>query len=165
MRVFVSQWNTLPRAQAPIDSLFILVMGCSDLPASLAWLERHVGLAVGRARLDIVYTMLAKAYGTPLEELHTIATMTHGRDVFLELDQYPAAAIERPRHAGWLPPGIAVGSFAHPNFERLAATADGSGAAAPIRHPGCVYAGRMAMTLRAPDGTLVEILDGRELVN
>jgi hypothetical protein len=154
----------LPRAQAPIDSLFILVMGCSNLAASLSWLERHAGLAVGRARLDIVYTMLARAYGTPPGDLHSIATMTHGRDVFLELDQYPAAAVARPRHAGRLAPGVAVGSFAHPDFARLA---DGSrvAGAAVGRHPGCVYAGRAAMTLCAPDGTLVEIVDGDGLVS
>ena len=155
----------LPRAQAPIDSLFILVMGCSDLPASLAWLERHAGLAIGRAKLDIVYTMLAKAYGTPLEALHRIATMTHGRDVFLELDQYPVAAILRPRHAGWLPPGVAVGSFAHPDFAQLAARAETTGVAPVAPHAGSLYAGRRAMTLRAPDGTLVEILDGAGLVS
>jgi len=151
----------LPRARAPIDSLFILVVGCSDLRASLAWFERHAGMQIGREKLDIVYTMLAKAYGTPLDELHTIATMTHGRDVFLELDQYPPAAIPRPMHAGALPPGVAVGTFAHPEFPQLAARAGDAAVAPAAVHESCIYAGRESLTLRAPDGTLVELVDGR----
>lgn len=154
----------LPRAEAPIDSLFILVMGCSDLGASLAWLERHAGMAIGRAKLDIVYTMLAKAYGTPLDELHTIATMTHGRDVFLELDQYPAAATPRQAHAGALAPGVAVGTFAHPEFTQLAVEAGASAIMPAAWHESCIYGGREAMTLRAPDGTLVELVDGAGLL-
>lgn len=154
----------LPRAQAPIDSLFILVMGCSELGASLAWLQRYAGLEIGRAKLEIPYTMLARAYGTPMDELHTIATMTHGRDVFLELDQYPAAATPRPAHAGALPPGIALGTFAHPEFARLAARAGESAVAPPARHMSCIYEGRESLTLRAPDGTLVELVDGSVLL-
>ena len=54
----------LPRAATPIDKLFILVLACSDLDASLAWFERHVRLALGR-KMSIVYTMLAKSFGLP----------------------------------------------------------------------------------------------------
>ena len=106
----------LPRAKTLIDHLFILVMGCSDMAASLAWMERYAGMTIGRERMEIVYTMLANAFGTPLDELHAISTMVHERDVFLELDQYPDAATARPGFDGWLPPGVAVGSFWHPDF-------------------------------------------------
>ena len=37
----------LPRAEAPIDRLFILVLACSEMNASLDWLEEHLGFAVG----------------------------------------------------------------------------------------------------------------------
>ena len=43
----------LPRAEAPIDRLFILVMACSDMNASLDWLEAFVGFSVGRRRMDM----------------------------------------------------------------------------------------------------------------
>lgn len=153
----------LPRATVPIDSLFILVMGCSDLRASLEWMRRYAGMEFGCPNLQIVYTMLAKAYGTPEDELHTIATMVHGRDVFLELDQYPAAAVARERHPDELPPGVCIGTFAHPAFATLAVAAGQQALAPADRQPGCIYAGRESITMAAPDGALVELVDGSDL--
>lgn len=146
----------LPRAGAPIDKLFILVMGCSDLPASLAWMEKHAGVQIGREKMEIVYTMLAKAYGTPEDELHTIATMIHGRDVFLELDQYPDAATVRPRHDGMLVPGCAIGTFWHPDFDSL----PGPWISEPVVREGPVYKGRRTATMKDLDGTLIEMVEG-----
>jgi len=143
----------LPRAERLVDKAFILVLGCSNLDASIAWFERHVRLALGR-RMDIVYTMLAKSFGLPQSELHTIATVIHGRDVFLELDQYPSAAMPRPRHDGDLPPGIAIGTLIQPDFDLL----PGPWIEEPRECSGAIYAGRRAGTMRAPDGTLLEIV-------
>jgi catechol 2,3-dioxygenase-like lactoylglutathione lyase family enzyme len=145
----------LPRAAAPIDKLFILVLGCRDMKASLDWMVRHCGLAIGRDEMEIVYTMLAKAYGTPMEELHKISTMIHGRDVFLELDQYPGAAIERPRHPGMLVPGCAVGTLWHPDFDAL----PGPWITPPVRREGPIYQGKRAATMKDPDGALIEIVE------
>ena len=69
----------LPRAQSLIDCLFILVMACSDMKASLDWMAEHLDIAIGRDELIIVYTMLAKAFGLPEEDPHTISTMVHGK--------------------------------------------------------------------------------------
>lgn len=146
----------LPRAGAPIDKLFILVMGCSDLPASLKWMETHVGLQIGRENMEIVYTMLAKAYGTPMDELHTIATMIHDRDVFLELDQYPDAATPRPAHKDMLPPGCAIGTIWHPDFDSL----KGPWITAPEVRSGPIYKDKRVGTLRDLDGALIEIVEG-----
>lgn len=144
----------LPRAAAPIDKLFILVLACSDLDASLAWFERHARLALGR-KMSIVYTMLAKSFDLPMSDPHEIATMVHGRDVFLELDQYPSAATARVTSAGDLPPGISLATLAHPEFGEL----PGPWIAPPARRLGSIYGGRLAGTLRAPDGTLVEMVE------
>ncbi len=148
----------LPRAEAPIDRLFILVMGCSDLNASLDWFEKHTRLAVGRRKLEIVYTMLAKAYDLPEEDLHVIATMVHGRDVFLEMDQYPPMATPRPGSPGELPQGVAVGTFVHPEFDAIDREYTDLWIGAPREHASCVYGGGRAATLAAPDGTLVEMV-------
>ncbi len=145
----------LPRATAPIDRLFIFVMGCSDLDASLAWMEKHVGVQNGRD-MEIVYTMIAKAYGTPEEELHRIATMIHERDVFLELDQYPEAAVTRKRHEGMLPPGFAVGTLWTPDFDAL----PGPWITPPTTRNGPIYKGRRAATIKDLDGALIEIVEG-----
>ena len=144
----------LPRAAAPIDKLFILVLACSDLEGSLAWFEKHARLTVGR-RMRIVYTMLAKAFDLPASDLHEIATMVHERDVFLELDQYPSAATSRASESGDLPPGICLATLAHPQFDRI----PGPWLAPPACRSGRVYGGRLAGTLRAPDGTLVELVE------
>ncbi|MEO0998080.1 MAG: hypothetical protein AAFX58_11225 [Pseudomonadota bacterium] len=147
----------LPRASTLIDHLFILVMACSDLPASLAWMAANTGMQIGREKMDIVYTMLAGAFDLPPDELHTIATMVHERDVFLELDQYPPAAVDRPRFDGSLVPGVALGTFSHPDF---AALCTNDAAIAPVgRHDGVVYDGGRAVTLKGPDGTLIELIE------
>jgi hypothetical protein len=144
----------LPRAAAPIDRLFILVLGCSDMSASNKWMENHAGVAMGRD-MEIVYTMLAKAYGSPMDELHRISTMIHGRDVFLELDQYPPAATPRPSHAGMLPPGCAIGTLWHPEFDSL----PGPWITPPVKRGGPIYQGKRAGTLRDLDGALIEMVE------
>ena len=149
----------LPRAEAFIDRLFILVMACSDMDASLDWLEQYVGFAVGRRRMEIVYTMLAKAFGLPESELHAISTMVHERDVFLELDQLPPQGSKRPGRPGELPPGVAIGTFRHPDFDAVAKRCHDRFIVPPARRTSAVYGGRRAGTVRAPDGTLVEIVD------
>ncbi|MDJ0749982.1 MAG: hypothetical protein QNJ11_10890 [Woeseiaceae bacterium] len=149
----------LPRAAAPIDRLFILVLACSDMNASLDWLAEHAGLEVGRRKLEIVYTMLANAFGLPVDDLHVISTMVHGRDVFLELDQYPPQATTRPHYDGELPQGVALGTLIHPNFDAIEARNADLWITPPAVHDSCIYDGRRAGTLRAPDGTLVEIVE------
>lgn len=145
----------LPRARAPIDTLFILVMGCRDLDAALDWMERHAGLEKGRD-MEIVYTMLAAAYDLPVEKLHRIATMTHERDVFVELDQYPEAATARPRREGMLPPGVAIGTFLAPGLGALR----GPWISPPTTRGGVIYAGRRAAAILSPDGAIVELVEG-----
>ena len=149
----------LPRAEAPIDRLFILVLACSDMNASLDWLEEHLGFGVGRRKMEIVYTMLAKAFGLPEEDLHIISTMVHDRDVFLELDQMPDIAKSRPGSAGALPQGVAIGTFRHPDFDAVDAKCGELWITPPASHDSAVYGGKRAGTVRAPDGTLVEIVE------
>lgn len=149
----------LPRADSLIDRLFILVMACSDMAASLAWLEAHCDFAIGRERMEIVYTMLANAFGTPLDELHAISTMVHGKDVFLELDQMPPQATARPHYDGELPQGAAIGTFLHPDFDALSERNRDLWITPPTVRDSAVYAGKRSGTLRALDGTLVELVE------
>lgn len=145
----------LPRAESPIDKLFILVMGCSDLDQGLGWMEKHAGVSFGRD-MEIVYTMLAGAYGSDPDALHRIATMVHERDVFLEIDQYPDEATPRPRHDGMLVPGCAIGTMWNPDFSAL----PGPWITPPTERDGVIYKGCKAATMVGPDGTLVEIVEG-----
>lgn len=150
----------LPRAESLIDRLFILVMACSDMKASLAWMSEHLDIAIGRDEMVIVYTMLAKAFGLPEEDPHTISTMVHGKDVFLELDQMPGQATERQGYEGELPQGVAIGTFWVPDFNDINARNKGLWITPPATHNSCVYGGKRSGTLRAPDGTLVEVVEG-----
>lgn len=147
------QYN-LPRAGSLIDKLFILVMGCSDMGRSATWMQRKCGLGFGR-EMEIPYTMIAKAYGTSLDELHRICTLIHDKDVFLELDQYPEAAIQRPAHVGMLPPGCAIGTLFHPDFDSL----PGPWLTKPIQRGGVIYKGKRVGVLQDPDGALIEMVE------
>lgn len=149
----------LPRAEALIDRLFILVMACSDMKASLAWMRDHIRIDIGRDEMEIVYTMLANAFDLPLEDPHIISTMVHGKDVFLELDQMPPQATSRPHYESELPQGVALGTFWHPEFDAIDAKCNDLWITPPAIHGSVVYSGKRAGTLRAPDGTLVEIVE------
>lgn len=146
---------TLPRARSFVDHLFINVLAASDMMATQAWLVDALGVQVGRKRMEIEYTMLAKAFGRPLDTLYEISTITHGQDVFLEVDQMPAEATLRPRRGGMLPPGIAMTTFKVSDLKSIRA----DGIAAPQVFDGEVYAGRPAMTVTDPDGGLFELVE------
>lgn len=144
----------LPRAASLVDSMFIAVLACSDLDGSLAWFERALRLSLGR-KMEIPYIMLADAFGLPPADLHTIATISHERDVFLELDQYPRAATARPVRPGELPPGAGLVTLVHPELHLL----EEPWIEPPHARTGVIYGGRRAGTLCAPDGTLIELLE------
>lgn len=159
--VYLTQINddlpeyNLPRAGSLIDKLFILVMGSSDMDASAKWMQEKCGLAFGR-EMEIPYTMIAKAYGTPLDELHRICTLIHDKDVFLELDQYPDAAMPRPHHGDMLVPGCAIGTLWHPDFDSLS----GPWLTPPTVRDGAIYKGKRVGVLKDLDGTLIEMVEG-----
>ena len=140
----------LPRAQSLIDRLFILVLACSDMERTGAWAENILGFDKGRS-MEIPYTMISKAFGQPMDTLHALATLKSGRDVALEIDQYPSEATARPQHGGWLPPCAAIGSFLAPNWDSLPTET------ARV-HDSIVYGGKPSVTLRDPDGALFELI-------
>ena len=137
---------TLPRAKSFIDHLFINVLASSDMRAAQQWMVQHLGFGIGREAMEIVYTMLAKAFGTPMDQLYTISTMVHDKDVFLEVDQMPSAAAQRPQHEGLLPPGVAITTFKAGNLSAITAP----GLRAPQVHRSKLYHGRQAISVRLP---------------
>lgn len=148
----------LPRAQSLIDSLFILVLACSDMEATGAWMQKHLVIDKGRS-IELIYSMINNAFNLPSDRKHTIATLKHGRDVFLEIDQYPEATIARPTHEGMLPPCAAIASFRHPDFEAVMDANEGHWVSPPTIRQGIIYNGKRVGTLRDPDGTLIEMIE------
>jgi hypothetical protein len=147
----------LPSPQSLIDRPFIMVLACPDLRAGIAWAREVLGLDMIDP-VAIRYSMIALAFDLPPEEKTEIVTgRWNGGDVFLELDQYPAAATPRPRRQGALPPGVAIVSMTHPDFSRL----EGHWLSAPVVREGPLYDGRLVGVLQTPDGALLEVIDGR----
>ena len=146
---------TLPRAGCFIDHLFINVLAASDMFATQKWMVDHLGLAVGRENMEIVYTMLAGAFGTPMDELHSISTIIHGKDVFFEVDQMPDAATARPRIDGMLPPGIAMTTLRIPDLDAITAAF----IQPPAVRSGPVYQGQRTASVLDPDGALFELVE------
>lgn len=148
----------LPRAGSFIDKLFILVMGCSNFQTSKEWLVKQLNLSAGRD-MSIDYSMINQAFDLPDGTLHEIATLIHEKDVFLEVDQYPKQATQRPRHEGMLPPCAAIGTFLHPDFDRIDDLNEDNWITPPVKRSGPFYNNKRSGTLSAPDGTLIEIIE------
>ncbi len=148
----------LPRAQSFIDKLFILVLGCSDMEATGRWMETNLLLDQGTP-IDMTYTMLSKAFEQPIETKYKISTLQHERDVFIQIDDLPLAAKPRARHEGMLPPGMSIGTFIHPEFDRVYEINKDLWVTPPTIRSGKVYDGKRTGTLMAPDGTLIEIIE------
>lgn len=144
----------LPRPGSLIDKLFILVLACPDMRATAAWFANNLRLAVTDP-MAIRYTMIAKAFDLPMSDLHEIVTANWEGDVFLEFDQYPAAATRRPCHPGALPPGVAICSIVHPDFDAL----DVAWFTPPVVRDGPLYGGKRCGILKTPEGALLEVIE------
>lgn len=148
----------LPRAQSSIDKLFILVMACRDIEQTGPWFKKHLGFHPGE-KMDIIYNMINEAFGLHSDTKHAIMTLSHERDIFLEIDNYPKNTINRPQHNDMLPPAIAIGSFIHPDFEKLSHINSQDWIKAPQKYDSIIYNGKLSASLRDPDGTLIEIIE------
>lgn len=145
----------LPQPKTLVDRPFIIVHASKDIAEGLAWLRDAVGLEAIEP-VSIRYTMIEKSFGLSPEDKTAITTAQWpGGETFLEFDQYPEAATERPRHQGALPPGVAVVTMLHPDMARL----DGHWLSAPVRREGAIYKGRMSGLLQTPEGALLEVID------
>jgi hypothetical protein len=144
----------LPTARAAIDTLFILVLACRDMRAMARWISAQLGATLA-PEMAIPYRMIARSFDLPLEQLHRIATAERDGHIFLEFDQYPDAATERPQLAGMLPPGISVVTLAHPDLDAVT----GPWLTPPTQRDGAIYEGRRVGVLRAPEGALIELVE------
>lgn len=149
----------LPRANSSIDRLFILVLACSNMQRSLDWLVQHLDIEIGRNELSILYPLLQNALDLSPDQKLTISTMTHDKDIFLELDQMPPEAGVRPAYENELPQGIAIGTFKVENFDEVLQRNVQDWIVAPLKPHSVIYGGKRSGTLRAPDGTLVEVVE------
>lgn len=148
----------LPEPKSLVDRPFIMVLACPDLRKTAQWVKDVLGLPMIDP-VAIRYSMIEKAFGLPETAKTELTTARGAGQVFLELDQYPEAATERPRHEGALPPGVAITTMLYPDFDRLG----GHWASAPVAREGAVYGGRRTGVLVTPEGALLEIVEGGEI--
>ncbi len=148
----------LPEPKSLVDRPFIIVLACPDLRKTAQWVKDVLGLSMINP-VAIRYSMIEKAFGLPETAKTELTTARGGGQVFLELDQYPEAATERPRHAGALPPGVAITTMLYPDFDRL----EGHWASAPVVREGAVYGGKRSGVLVTPEGALLEVVEGGEI--
>lgn len=146
--------SDLPRAESPVDHLFIVILASPDRAATMAWYATLLGLVEGDSHV-IPYTMISKAFGQPLDTLYGLSMAQVGRMPVIEIDDYPAAATPRARDAGKLPPGnalvtLAVDSLERPGLEFIAP---------PAVRQGVFYAGRRSATIVGNAGELLELIE------
>ena len=144
----------LPRAASPVDRIFIVVLATPSREDSIAWYVERLGLHRG-ADYTLPYSMINDAFGLPPETQTTITMVSHARMPIVEVDDYPAAAAPRARHAGMLPPGNALVTLAVRDFDACSA----AWIAPPAVREGALYEGRRAATAIGAGGELVECVE------
>ncbi len=141
-------------AAAPVDRIFIMVLGGPSLPELRDYYGSRLGLPVGEtARWQI--TTLSRALGLPLDTVYPLAVAPLPRDFLVELDEYPAVAAPRPVRAGALPGGIAMVTFGVADLDRLAL----DWRAPPSRIAEFPYSGQRAAATVGPAGEWLELVE------
>jgi catechol 2,3-dioxygenase-like lactoylglutathione lyase family enzyme len=146
--------SDLPPAASPVDHLFIVILAAPDRAVTMRWYEERLGLEEG-GTYTIPYSMINNAFGLDAATLTTISMAQKGRMPIIEVDDYPAQTIVRPRAQGALPPGNALVTLA-------VDTLDGRGLdfiTPPQVREGAFYEGRRAATVVGPAGELLELVE------
>lgn len=144
--------SDLPRAQSPVDRIFIVILATPDPAGTLAWYQDKLGLEEG-GTYTIPYTMISHAFDLPADTLHGLSMAQTGRMPIVEIDDYPPDATARAAAPGMLPPGNALVTLA---VERLP---DLDWITPPASRAGPVYGGRRTATVRGPAGELLELVE------
>lgn len=144
----------LPRAASPVDRIFIVVLAAPDRRAAIAWYVEKLGLERG-VDYTLPYSMINNAFDLPPQTQTTITMVKQARMPIVEVDDYPAAAAPRARHAGMLPPGNALVTLAVRDLDACTA----QWIAPPAAREGALYEGRRAATAMGAAGELVECVE------
>ncbi|KAN0112341.1 hypothetical protein V8E51_005292 [Hyaloscypha variabilis] len=145
----------LPIVESLIDRPFIMVLACSDLKKSIAWVKDVLGLLVSDP-VKVKNDIISDFFEMNPEEKHELCIVKGEGQTFLEPDQFPAGATVRPQHSDALPPGVAITTMMFPDFERLR----GHWAVPAVTREGAIYGGRRVGMLLTPDGALLEVVEG-----
>jgi catechol 2,3-dioxygenase-like lactoylglutathione lyase family enzyme len=144
----------LGSAKSFVDRTFIVVLGGPDIAA----LRRFYGEVLGMPTTEpapSTISVLAKAYGLPLDHQFPLGIVKFPENFLIELDEYPAQASARPQRPGELPPGMAMVSFGVASLDAV----QGEFVAPPRVIDQAPYAGRRVAVIRGVAGELIELVE------
>ncbi len=144
----------LPTVQSAVDRVFIVVLGVPDFEHALADFERTFALPARPARERGIY-FIGPGYGLAVTDPLRMTTIQLAGKSLIQVDEYPGDAPPRARTDGGLPAGFAMTSFAVSSLEPHLDAA----LAAPVHPDGPPYEGRAAITIDAPGGALIELIE------
>jgi catechol 2,3-dioxygenase-like lactoylglutathione lyase family enzyme len=143
--------SSLPLPKSFVDRPFIMVLAGPDLEAMG---EFYVDkFAMGRIpNFSSSLGMVVDALGIDAAHQFPLGLLRAAeRGNNIEIDEYPKAATVRPRHAGQLPPGVAMTTFSVVDLDELALDY--------IAPPAGHYGERRSATFVGPAGELTELIE------
>lgn len=146
-----------PRAETYVDRPFVAVLGGTRLDAMRRFYS-DLGAAPAERTMQARITVLNRAFGLDLNTTHPITMVRVDPQYSIEIDGYPASAIERPRRPGELPPAIAMVSFEVASLDDVKLPL----VAPPRPISAFPYGGRRAAVARGAAGELLELVDERK---
>jgi catechol 2,3-dioxygenase-like lactoylglutathione lyase family enzyme len=144
--------SDLPMAECWVDKLFIAVMGCRDMAASLNFYNELLGTAIG-GQWEMPYSVINAAFELPATTAHKLATVSDGRTVLFEVDHYPATATPHPIEAGCLPQGVSMIGVRISQPPKHA-----TWLMPPVIRPHAPYFGATVGVIRGLDNELLEVI-------
>lgn len=97
----------LPDVSKESGSIFICVLGASDLEKSRAVLESNFEVRRASDR-EVAIRVINRVYEKPLETLHRLSSLQLAGRNAIEIDQMPVQASQREKLIDNLPPGISI---------------------------------------------------------
>ncbi len=146
--------SDLPKAQCPVDIMFICILATHDLVGTVAWYRERLKLDEGGS-YTLEYTMINKAFGLPAGTQSTITMVQKGRLPIIEVDGYPTAATIRPGDPKRLPAGNALITLAVENIDALSL----DWITPPAFQDGALYGGKRSATTFGPAGERLELVE------
>lgn len=140
-----------------VDRPFIMILGTKNLENALDFYRAKFALNISDTRMKGRITVLNKAFGLDLNSTHEMAMARVSPQYSIEIDRYPAAATERQKKSGELPPAIAMVGFEVDSLDDLKVPM-----LAPAQRIAALpYNGRRTAVVQGSTGELIELIETR----
>ncbi len=144
----------LGSAQSYVDYTFIVVLGGKSMATLKDYFEQQMQMTVTQPR-DVHIGVLSDAFGLDAQANQKLALVRFPEKYLIELDEYPAGALERPQRKGDLPPGMAMVTFGVESLDE----AKLKFVQAPTVRREKPYGGKRAAVTKGVAGELIELVE------